>query len=95
MWQRLTLYDARVIGHYLGLLLIAFGVAMLVPFLTAVVMTEWQVASRYFLGVGVAVFVGSALRLLRIQPGKLDRQQALIVTGLAWIVLAFVATVPL
>ena len=95
MWQRFTWYDVRVIGHYLGVLVSFFSIALAVPLVVAVVCQEWEPASRYLLGVGVALILGSALRFMRIQPGRLTHQQALTVTGLSWIVLAFVAAVPL
>lgn len=92
---RFSLYDVRVIGHYLGVLVSFFSLALLVPLAVALALQEWEAASRYLLAVGVSLIAGSALRLLRVQPGKLTHQQALAVTGLSWIVLAFVAAVPL
>lgn len=95
MWPRFTLYDFRVIGHYLGVLILFFSLALLVPFLTALIFGEWEPATRYLLTIGIALISGSILRFLRIEPGRLNRQQALAVVGLAWIVLAFVASIPL
>lgn len=95
MWQRFTFYDVRVIGHYLGVLVLFSAVALLVPLATAVASAEWDAASRYLFTIGLSLIVGSGLRFLRIEPGRLNRQQALAVTGLSWIVLAFVASVPL
>lgn len=95
MWQRFSLYDVRVIGHYLGVLALFSSLALLVPFVTALACGEWEPASRYLLTIGIAVIVGAGLRFLRIDPGRLNRQQALAVTGFAWIALAFIATVPL
>ena len=95
MWQRFSLYDVRVIGHYLGVLALFSSLALLVPFVTALACGEWEPASRYLLTIGIAVIVGSGLRFLSIDPGRLNRQQALAVTGFAWIALAFIATVPL
>ena len=46
MWQRFTLYDLRVVGHYLGTLILFFAVLMLVPFGTALVFQEWEPAAR-------------------------------------------------
>ena len=95
MWPRLTLYDMRVIGHYLGVLtlLTAFGLAL--PLLTAVVFSEWEAASHYLLTIGIFMIAGSALRFLRVQPGRLSRQQALVVVGLAWLVLSCFGAIPL
>lgn len=95
MWQRFTLYDLRVIGHYLGILVLFSTLALLVPFVTAILCREWVPASHYLLTMGVSLCLGSALRFLCIDPAGLNRQQAMVVTGFAWIVLAFVASIPL
>lgn len=95
MWQRFSFYDLRVIGHYLGTLTQLFAALMAVPFITALVFQEWEPAERYLLGIGIALVVGTLLQFLRIEPGRLGRRQALAVTGFAWIVLAFFASVPL
>lgn len=95
MWKSFSLYDVRVIGHYLGILILFSSCALLVPFLTALICQEWEPAARYLLTIGIALIIGSGLRFLRIDLGKLNRQQALAVTGLSWIVLAFVASIPL
>lgn len=95
MWQRFSLYDLRVIGHYLGTLTQLFAALMAVPFITALVFQEWEPVERYLLGIGIALVVGTLLQFLRIEPGRLGRRQALAVTGFAWIVLAFFASVPL
>lgn len=95
MWQRFTWYDVRVISHYLGVLTLLSAVVLIVPFVTGLACGEWGPASRYLLAIGVSLIVGSALRLTRIEPGRLNRQQALAVTGFSWIVLAFLATIPL
>ena len=95
MWQRFTLYDLRVIGHYLGTPILFFAVLMVVPFVTALIFQEWEPASRYLVSVGIALVAGCSLRFLRIEPGRLDRRQALAVTGFAWVVLALFASIPL
>lgn len=95
MWCRFSLYDVRVIGHYLGTLILFAGILMAVPFATALVFQEWEPAARYFFSIGIAVVAGALLRFLRIEPSRLDRQQALAVTGLAWVVLAVFCSIPL
>lgn len=95
MWCRFSLYDVRVIGHYLGTLILFAGILMAVPLATALVFQEWEPAARYFFSIGIAVVAGALLRFLRIEPSRLDRQQALAVTGLAWVVLAVFCSIPL
>lgn len=95
MWQRFTLYDIRVIGHYLGMLVLFSALLMVVPFVTAIIFGEWEPASRYLWSLGIALLLGSALRFCRIHPGRLNRQQALAVVGFAWIVLGINCSIPL
>ncbi len=45
MWQRFSLYDIRVIGHYLGVLVLFSTIALLVPLATAIACGEWEPAS--------------------------------------------------
>lgn len=95
MWQRFSFYDLRVIGHYLGTLILFSALIMAVPLLVALVFREWEPAARYLFSIGVALTAGALLRFLRVEPGRLNRRQALAVTGLAWIILALFASVPL
>ena len=95
MWLRFTFYDLKVIGHYLGMLILFSALLMVVPLITAVVFQEWDPATRYLYSIGIAVVAGSILRFCRIQPGRLNRQQALAVVGLAWVVLGLFCSVPL
>ena len=95
MWQRFTANDLRIIGHYLGVLIVFAAVIMLVPFITALLFGEWEPAARYLCSVGIALIVGGALRFLRIDQARLTRRQAMAITGFAWIVLALICSIPL
>lgn len=95
MWQKYSFHDFRMITHYLGAIISLSGLAMLAPFAVALVFQEWSPAYRYLLSAGLALVVGGAMRLVRIVPGHMTRQQALAVTGFAWIFVAFVGAVPL
>ena len=55
MWQRFTLYDLRVIGHYLGTLTLFFAVLMIAPLGTALIFQEWEPAARYLVAIGIAM----------------------------------------
>ena len=83
MWQRFSLYDIRVIGHYLGVLVLFSTIALLVPLATAIACGEWEPASHYLLTIGITLILGSGLRFLRIEPGRLGRQQALAVISIS------------
>ncbi len=95
MWQKFSLSDIRIISHYLGTLVLVSSLALMIPFATALVCKEWEPAARYLLTIGIALIAGSALRFACVEPGRLHRQQAIAVTGLSWILLAFLASIPL
>ena len=62
MWQRLTLYDVRVIGHYLGVLILVSTFGLIPPLVIAALFGEWHAASRYLYAAGIFLVAGSALR---------------------------------
>lgn len=95
MWQRFSLGDVRVIGHYLGVLIMVSSAMYFIPFIVGLLLREWEPAARYLFAGGLSLVIGGLLRMLYISPRRLSRQQALAVTGLVWIVLAFIATIPL
>ena len=95
MWQKFTLYDFRVIAHYLGVVMLFLAAAECVPFAVALALQEWAPASHYLLGIGVALGAGSLLRMVLPSPGKLTTKRALAVTGFAWFVLALLGCIPL
>ncbi len=95
MWQKFSFYDFRVIAHYLGVVMMFLAAAECVPFAVAVVLAEWSPAAHYAFGIGVAIIVGSLLKIVLPSPGKLTPKQALAVTGFAWLALALLGCIPL
>lgn len=95
MWKRFTFEDIRIIAHYLGTLTSLFSVALLVPLVTSIIFQEWEAFARYLLAVGIALTIGSLLRMSQVDPGRLTQQQAMALTGFVWMVLAFIASIPL
>ena len=95
MWQRFTFEDAVAVCHYLGVLTSVFAAAFLAPILTALICGEWEPFFRYVMAAGIALTVGMLMCLVRIRPGRLTHQQAIVVTGFAWLFLALLASIPL
>ncbi len=95
MLPRFNRNDVGIIAHYLGSLVMLFGGAMLIPLVVSVVYAEWAISCNYILGIGIALTLGSLLRLARIDPRRMERKHAIAITGLVWIVGALVAAVPL
>ena len=71
MWQRFTWYDIRVIGHYLGMLVLFSSVALLAPLITAIIFQEWIPASHYLFSIGLSLIVEVVVSL---DPRRLVRR---------------------
>ncbi|HBT95088.1 MAG TPA: cation transporter [Coriobacteriia bacterium] len=95
MWPRFQKSDLGMIAHYLGSMVLLIGVIMVFPLAVSVIMSEWNITGNYLIGAGAATVIGGLLRMCRISPGALERRQAIAITGLVWIVGAFVAAIPL
>lgn len=95
MWVARTRSDWRVIGHYLGVLVVGVGIVMTVPLLTALLLAEWGPALDYLLGAGVALACGTLLMSAAPAGSRLSSGNALLVTALAWLAAAVFAAVPL
>lgn len=68
MWQRFTLYDLRVIGHYLGTLLLFFAALMALPLATALVFQEWEPAARYLAAIGITMVAAAVCAFCASSP---------------------------
>ena len=95
MWARIDSADIRTVIHYLGTLLVFIGFTMFAPLLLALVAGERGPAYDFAFAAGLTVLLGIIMRFARLRPPDIDRRQALIVTGLIWIVASLAAAVPL
>ena len=95
MIPRLTRAGVRAVAHHLGALAQLLAACMAAPTLVAVASSEWEPAARYLLSSGLCLVVGAALRFAALEKPRLDRTQAIAVTGIAWVFLSLLAAVPL
>ncbi len=95
MVHRLHLEDWRTIAYYLGTLVLMTAGFMLVPLALAIVLAETTAVMGFMMGIGVAGIAAALLMMCRIHPAVLGWHQALVVTGLCWIVLSAFGAIPL
>ncbi len=95
MIHRLHLDDWRTIAYYLGTLVLMTAGFMLVPLALAILLAETTAVMGFMMGIGVAGIAAALLMMCRIHPAVLNWHQALVVTGLCWIVLSAFGAIPL
>lgn len=95
MWTRLRGQDLRVIAHYMGVLSIGAGLAMVVPFATALLTREWAPALDYMFGAGIACGLGVLLALTPTGGTRVTRVHALVLAAISWLGVSALAAIPL
>lgn len=95
MINRLHLEDWRVIGHYLGVLILLVAIAMLVPFVLALVLGEFSAAVDFMLSIGITGIAGGVLLFCKVELVQLDWRHSLVITGPCWVILSVFGALPL
>ncbi len=95
MWLRLRLADARTITHFVGVFAVGIGIAMSIPFATAVLWREWGPALDYLAGIGVALTAGTLLMHADVKRERITYAHAFSITALGWLVASLIGAVPL
>jgi trk system potassium uptake protein len=86
--------DLRLIGFYLGKVLLGLGLLMTIPVVVAIGQREWNEASGFLIGASLCVIAGcvSDVRFRTRRP--LTWAHGMVVVALAWLVGAIFAAVP-
>lgn len=95
MLRAFSLYDLKVVAHFLGVILLMTAASMLVPFAVALINQEWSPACDFIFSGGLCALVGVLLLLLKIRPSALNSRQAMLLTGLTWVLISFFGAIPL
>jgi trk system potassium uptake protein len=87
--------DIKLIGYYLGKVLLGLGLLQLIPLGTALALREWNSASAFAIGAAVAIvaWAVSDVRLASRQP--LTWAHGMVIVALAWLLGPIVAAVPM
>ncbi|MDR1997454.1 MAG: TrkH family potassium uptake protein [Candidatus Margulisbacteria bacterium] len=89
------LEDHKIVGFYLGTVLVGLGAAMGIPLLTALCFREWNPLLDYSLSGAITLSLGFALRLSCFTKKEIGWLHGLTVAALSWLVAALMAALPL
>jgi trk system potassium uptake protein len=87
--------DLRLIGYYLGKVLLGLGLLMLLPALAALWLGEWNELTGFIIGASLCTIVGSATEVRLATRRALTWAHGMVTVALAWLIGAIFAAVPM
>jgi hypothetical protein len=87
--------DLRLIGFYLGKVLLGLGIVMLVPAALAVIMQEWNSATAFVIGASLCLIIGAVSDAKLATRRPLTWAHGMVIVALAWLVGAMFAAIPM
>jgi trk system potassium uptake protein len=87
--------DLRLIGFYLGKVLLGLGLLMLVPTVVATALREWNSATAFLIGASLCLITGAVSDVRLASHRKLTWAHGMVVVALAWLVGAAFAAIPM
>jgi len=89
------LEDLKIIGFYLGKIILGLAITMVIPILAALCFGELNPALDFFISIQIAVLFGLLLVKICHTDKDLNWMQGMIVVSLSWIVAMILGAVPL
>jgi trk system potassium uptake protein TrkH len=89
------LEDLKIIGFYLGKIILGLAMTMSIPILTGLFFREFNPVLDFLIGSEISVLLGLLLVKLCRTEKDLNWMQGMIVVSLSWIVAMFVGAIPL
>ncbi len=87
--------DLRLIGFYLGKVLLGLGLMMLIPVPVALILGEWNSATAFVIGASLCVIVAAVSQRYLATSRVLNWSQGMVIVALAWLVGSVFAAVPM
>jgi len=87
--------DISVVSHYLGKILIALGIAQLLPLIVGLISGEMAAVIDFFISIIACFSFGSILLYFSPSPYELNWRQGMIIVALSWFLAMFSSALPL
>lgn len=91
--QKRSFINIRMLLRVIGWLLTIEALFMVVPFIVGVIYHEASIW-RFLLCAGGTAFVGAGLMSLRPKSREMGKREAILLTGLTWVILSFFGMTP-
>ena len=87
--------DFKIIGYYLGKIIIGLALCELIPLIIAIAFKEYKPALDFLLGISTTFFIGYALAAICHTKKDLATVHAMVVASLSWVVATIISAIPL
>jgi trk system potassium uptake protein len=87
--------DLRLIGYYLGKVLLGLGLLMLIPAVVAAFQSEWNDLSAFVIGASLCGIVGAATEGRLASRRPLTWAHGMVTVALAWLIGSIFAAIPM
>lgn len=87
--------DIRLIGFYLGKVILGLGIVMLLPLVLALFAAEWNSATSFVIGASLCFLTGAASEARLATRRPLTWAHGMVIVALAWLLGAVYAAVPM
>jgi trk system potassium uptake protein len=87
--------DLRLIGYYLGKVLLGLGLLMLIPAVVAAFQSEWNDLSAFVIGASLCGIVGAVTEARLASRRPLTWAHGMVTVALAWLIGSLFAAIPM
>lgn len=87
--------DYKIIGYYLGKIIVSIGIAMIIPLIVAFVYSEFEPAIDFLLSISLTLLIGCVLIITNYTKKDLATMHAMGVASISWLAAMFVSAIPL
>ncbi|MCX5702733.1 MAG: hypothetical protein NTW64_07215 [Candidatus Omnitrophica bacterium] len=87
--------DLKIIGYYLGKIILGLALTMIVPMLIGLAFGEINPTLDFLIGLGISLIFGLILTKLCYTRKDLNWMQGMIVVSLSWLVATLLGAIPL
>ncbi len=94
MSRRLNRDDHVVVGAYTGKIVVGVGVLMAVPFISSLLLREWDTALDFVIGMSACFIVGFGLQVAFRTKRELSWNTGLVVASGSWLLLTVLGAIP-
>lgn len=95
MILRPHLEDIKVIGYYLGKIIIGLGLTMIIPVIIGLIFFEFNPALDFLISTVVTFIIGIILVKIFHTERDLNWMQGMVVVSLSWLIAAILGAIPL